>query len=285
MRIAITGANGFIGQELVRRLDKEGNTVIKINHQKSLIENSRNINYESLTEIESVLNDSEVLIHSAWRGSDRSNRNIKEVQEMNLQIADNLIKVIPYTNIKKVLILGSQEEFGNTDRVLNDDSSENPETEYGKAKVKIRENFFKLDSITIIWSRLFSVYGPGDTRDWIITQSLKALAANQEIRFGPCALPWSLTHVSDAVNGLLRSLDLQKSSVLNIADKDAQPLIDSLLLLQKIAGKNKLFSFTNYDFKSKQLIRNHGLIDKLGWECQKTLKTGFEEILGLKIDK
>jgi nucleoside-diphosphate-sugar epimerase len=285
MRIAITGSSGFIGKELVKHLDQKGHSVLALTRENSQRSNHKIINYESLAEIESVLNESDVLIHGAWKGSDRSNRNIKEIQEKNIQIADNLIKVVPYTNIKKVLIVGSQEEFGNTDRILNDDSSESPETEYGKAKVKIRENFFKLDAITIIWSRLFSVYGPGDTRDWIITQSLKALAANQEITFGPCALPWSLTHVSDAVNGLLKSLDLQKSSVLNIADKNAQPLFDSLLLLQKIAGKNKLFSFTNYDFKSKQLIRNQGIIDELGWECQKTLKTGFEEILGLKIDK
>lgn len=282
MKIAITGSNGFLGKELVKLLNQKENSVLALTREDSQKLNYKKMNYQSLTNIESVLKECEILIHSAWKGSDRSNRNIQEVQEENIEIANNLIKVIPNTNIKKVLIVGSQEEFGNTDRMLYDNSIENPETEYGKAKIKIRENFFKLNSITVIWSRLFSVYGPGDRREWIITQSLKALASNQEIRFGPCNLPWSLTHISDAANGLVRSLDLEKSSVLNIADKNAQPLINSLLLLQEIAGKQNLFSFTNYEFKPKQLIRDHGLIDELGWKCEKTLQAGFEEILGSK---
>lgn len=284
MKIAITGASGLIGRELVKQLDQKGHSVLGLTHGSSQIADFKKVNYESLDEIRSVLSDSEILIHAAWQGSDRLSRYIQEIQEKNINIANNLIKVIPNTNIKKILVIGSQEEFGNTDRILNDDSSENPETEYGKAKVKIRKNFFELKTTTIIWNRLFSVYGTGDTRDWIITQGLKALAANKEIMFGPCNLPWSLTHVSDVVTGLVKSLDLQVSSVLNTADKNAQPLMDSLLLLQKIAGKNSLFKFTNYDFKPKQLIRNHGLIDELGWECKITLKNGFEEILGLKID-
>lgn len=285
MKIAITGSNGFIGNSLVNKLNKEENSVLALIREDLPKSNYKRINYDSLTDIESVLNDSDILIHTAWQGSNRANRNIQAVQQKNIEIANNLIKVIPNTNIKKILIVGSQEEFGNTDRILDDDSSENPETEYGKAKVRIREKFFKLDSIVVIWSRLFSVYGPDDRRDWIITQSLKALANDQEIIFGPCNLPWSLTHISDAAAGLIRCLDLQNSTVLNISDKFAQPLIDSLLLLQEIAGKNNLFHFKNHNFKSKQLIRNHGIIDELGWKCEKTLKKGFTEMLGLKIGR
>jgi nucleoside-diphosphate-sugar epimerase len=281
MTIAITGSSGFIGREIVKQLDQKGHSVLGLTNKNSNRLDFKKIDYESLGNIRSVLNDAETLIHSAWKGSDRISRNIQEVQEWNVHIASNLIKVIPDTNIKKVLIIGSQAEFGDTDRILSDDSSENPETYYGRAKVKIRESFSNLNSITVIWSRLFSVYGPDDTRDWIITQGLKALSANQEIVFGSCNLPWSLTHVSDAADGLLKSLELKKSIALNIADRNAQPLAESLLLLQKIAGKKNLFQFTDRNFEPKQLIRNQGLIDEIGWECHKTLKAGFEELLGL----
>jgi UDP-glucose 4-epimerase len=278
MTIAITGVNGFIGRELVRQLDSKDMKLRKLSHKISN-QAVTQVNFQSLTEIESALKKSDVLIHCAWEGSVRSSRNNKVVQQRNLDIANNLIKVIPNTNIRKVLILGSQEEFGDTSRILKDDSVEKPETYYGKTKVRIRDNFSQLQQVTLIWCRLFSVYGPADSRDWIFTQALRAIKSGQKKEFGLCNLPWSFTHVRDVSNGLIKALELNENSTLNVSDLYAQPLRDSLLLLQEIAGKDQLFQFIDNNFESKQLMREPGIIDKIGWECNVTLQNGFKDVL------
>ena len=280
--IAVTGANGFIGRELVKQLESKNVSLRKLSHRISN-QNITKVNFQSLTEIELALKGSEVLIHCAWDGSERSSRDNKNVQHRNLDIANNLIKVIPNTNIRKVLILGSQEEFGDTSGILKDDSTEKPETYYGKTKVQIRENFSQLKQVNLIWCRLFSVYGPADSRDWIFTQALLSLKSGQEKEFGLCNLPWSLTHVTDAAKALIKALELNESSTLNVADLHAQPLKDSLLLLQEIAGKDGLFKFVDNKFTPKQLVRESGIIDKIGWVCNVTLQNGFKDILA-KID-
>jgi len=278
MIISVTGASGFIGREVVRQLEAKNISVKKLSH-KNVNTDAMQINFQSLQEIESALKNSEILIHCAWDGSDRPNRNNKIVQERNLVLANNLISVIPDTNIKKVLILGSQEEFGDTSRILKDDSPEKPETYYAKTKIRIRENFSQLNNIKLIWCRLFSVYGPEDSRDWIFNQAIKALQSDQKREFGLCDLPWSLTHVRDASNGLIKALEFNESTTLNVADLQALPLKDSLLLLEEIAGKAGLFKFIDNNFPSKQLLREPGVIDNLGWKCSITFQQGFEEIL------
>jgi hypothetical protein len=80
-------------------------------------------------------------------------------------------------------------------------------------------------------------------------------------------------------NGLIKALELNENSTLNVSDLYAQPLRDSLLLLQEIAGKDQLFQFIDNNFESKQLMREPGIIDKIGWECNVTLQNGFKDVL------
>ena len=137
-----------------------------------------------------------MLIHLAWVGSDRGNRNFSEIQQRNVLIAENIVSVLKDTNISRLIGVGSQDELLDGEQPWQDHSKIYPTNAYSKAKNQCFEIFS--ESITnFTWARLFSVYGRNDKRSWVITEAVKAIKNNTTVSFGNCSKPWSLTHIND----------------------------------------------------------------------------------------
>jgi nucleoside-diphosphate-sugar epimerase len=228
-------------------------------------------------QIESELNDLDILIHCAWFGSDRKNRNIQEVQEKNLIITNSIAKIQKFTNISRFIGVGSQDELIDGDQPWGDNAKIQPVSEYGKAKYEsfkiLKEN---LNYFT--WARLFSVYGKNDNRDWIMTSAVKALKNNSPVTFGECSKPWSLTHVNDISTAFETIIDKNITGILNISDKNAPSLRNHLELLQSLS-KKKLFDFKSNNIKEREISATSGTLEKAGWKIRTSREEGFLELL------
>ena len=275
-KIGITGANGFIGGNLLRYLSSKGYEVTGYTSNQNN-EGLNFLNLNDLTELESKLQDIDVLIHSAWTGSDRSSRNITAIQEKNISMMKNLISAQKNTNIKKIIGIGSQEELLDGEQPWPDNAKIVPSNEYGKAKL---ETFNTLSSnlANFTWVRLFSVYGRGDKRDWIITKAIKCINENHKAAFGQCSKPWSLTHIDDISSAFELIIKNDTCGVLNLSNLDAPLLIDHLQLLESLAGK-KLFMFRENNTPERELSRSIGLIDTIGWKPSLNREKRFFELL------
>ena len=275
-KIGITGANGFIGGNLLRYLSSKGYEVTGYTSNQNN-EGLNFLNLNDVTEMESKLQDIDVLIHSAWTGSDRRSRNITAIQEKNISMMKNLINAQKNTNIKKIIGIGSQEELLDGEQPWSDDAKIVPSSEYGKAKL---ETFNTLSSnlANFTWVRLFSVYGRGDKRDWIITKAIKCINENHKALFGQCSKPWSLTHIDDISSAFELIIKNDTCGVLNLSNLDAPLLIDHLRLLESLAGK-KLFTFRENNTPERELSRSIGLIDTIGWKPSLNREKRFFELL------
>ena len=200
MKIGITGANGFIGSNLFNYLSYSGFSVTGFTSNKQNTR-FRYLNMFDMKEIELALGEIELLIHVAWIGSERENRNNFEIQKKNLAISKNITNLKNITKIKRIIALGSQDELRDGDQPWSDGSRIVPSSEYGKAKF---ESYSMLSEAfdNFSWARLFSVYGPGDSRNWIINTAVKALKRNTPTNFGLCSKPWSLTYITDVLTAL-----------------------------------------------------------------------------------
>ena len=271
MKIGITGAGGFIGQHLFSHLKKNGFSVTGFtsNHL------NRKLLYVDLFDLNSVTNnfqDFDVLIHLAWIGSDRKNRDILEVQNKNVLIAQNLINAKKNMQVKKIIGVGSQEELKDGEQPWGEGSSFSPITHYAQAKYKAfslySENFEEFT-----WARLFSVYGLHDKRDWILNRGLLAILKNEVISVGACEKPWSLTHVGDVAAAFNVILELRLSGIINISSLEAPILRSHLELLQSIVNK-KVF-----EFKQREVSRTIGKLETAGWKELWNREKGFRELL------
>ena len=275
-KIGITGAGGFIGRNLFNHLSSRGYDVIGFTSSQDT-QDLDFLDLNNAAQLESKLKNIEILIHSAWIGSDRRNRNISEIQKENISMVRNLVSAQKNTNITKIIGIGSQDELLDGDQPWSDDAKMHSSSEYGKAKHEIYD-ILSSSQANFTWARLFSVYGVSDKRDWIITNAVNHIKENRAVSFGQCSKPWSLTHIDDISFAFELIIKNNTCGVLNLSNLDAPLLINHLQLLESLARK-KLFTFNQNSIAERELSRTIGIIDTIGWKPKLSRGERFLELL------
>ncbi len=277
MKVAITGGGGLIGRNLNSYLSKCGFQVVAFSSTDKFGKDFK-IDLLEPTDISNKLSDFDVLIHSAWAGSERTLRNNPKIQNLNIEISKNIVNSLKGSRVSQLICFGSQAEFSETDSPWSDNSPKHGESEYAFAKIRSYE-IINNSTLNLTWMRLFSVYGSNDDRDWILTKAFSSIMKNQKIAFGPCSQLWSLTHVEDIANATRMVIEKEFVGELNVSDLSVKPLKSHLLLLQQLMSKDDLLFFEENNILERALIRNPGEVENLGWKAQVDTTTGFKRMI------
>ncbi len=181
MKIFITGATGFLGYHIANVCVAKGHQVLCLKRKSSismfdeLIEREISwVNSDEKGWMASVVEfQPDVLIHCAWGGVSVDGRNNPEVQAKNIQLSENLFKL---TNYKQIIVLGSQEEYGRIDSMVDESHFLNPITEYAKAKIatcELLKAHAESTNTEWQWIRVFTVYGEKQKDSWLIPSMIK----------------------------------------------------------------------------------------------------------------
>jgi nucleoside-diphosphate-sugar epimerase len=172
LKIAITGANGFVGSNLVRFLsanDFEVTPLVRVGADLSLLPTDvkpLEVDYNDGASFAEAIAECDVLIHNAaiTRG-----KNWDEYHQQNVALTEQVITAVNRTQrVKQLVFISSQAASGLCSGIKGKTEEDrcSPLTYYGKSKLHA-ENLVKQISKkpwTII--RPTSVYGPGD-RDFL----------------------------------------------------------------------------------------------------------------------
>ena len=175
-KVLITGADGFIGRNLVKKLlaaGKEvygivypGNDIYKDNQNPNLHIKCMDLN-QVMNHVREFPDDIDTMYHFAWAGVRPELRNDLDVQMMNVNMTLDCMKLAIAIGIKKIVFPGSTNEYLYYGKPLNKDSIPSPNNAYGAAKIALRylcSDYATRNNIDFVYAIVAGIYA-ADRRD------------------------------------------------------------------------------------------------------------------------
>jgi nucleoside-diphosphate-sugar epimerase len=190
MKIAVTGAGGFVGRHVLHALRSPGADVVAVVRPGSTLDmDAHNVELLPL-DLAGVDADAftrigrpDSLIHLAWGGLPHYQSRHHVESELPLQRA--FLESCVRSGLKHLVVTGTCFEYGLQSGELHESLPARPNTVYGKAKDELRCSLQRLQAqfnFGLSWLRIFYLYGPGQAVTSLYSQ-LRAAIANGDASF------------------------------------------------------------------------------------------------------
>lgn len=233
MRAAVTGANGFIGRNLVKGLIQEGHEAVSIIRRSSkaamleeLGSEVRVLGLQQLGELRAALEGVDTLFHLAnlMVFATRSQQ-----WEVNVERTRGLLRAAMEAGVKRLVYASSIAVYGDTGGSwVTEEGPCRPVTHYGRTKVAV-EGLLRSLSDQLEWCALRPgvVYGPGSPLLYHMIRRGPVLMGD-----GSNWVPF--VHVVDAVRAFITAAEeAEPGSIFNLVDDHPIRLMEFLEALAR----------------------------------------------------
>lgn len=177
MKVLVTGANGYLGQGIVKQLYKDGFEVVATDFQSDFIDKRVTVfesDIFSLDDPYQYFGEPDAVLHLAWRNGFVHN---DECHIKDLDKHYEFLKKLIDSGIKQVAVLGSMHEIGFFEGSIKKETPTNPQSLYGISKNALRqaiEMLTKNKEIVFQWIRGFYIVGNSEHGCSIFSKITKA---------------------------------------------------------------------------------------------------------------
>ena len=250
-KVIVTGANGFIGSSLIRKLveNKVEVVALDISFANSYLPQSDHVTTieMDLSNIEQRQREIPVAVydafyHLAWIGVNGCTKADPMTQVKNIEMALKCAIVAHNIGCKKFLSAGTIAEQAM--RSLQNLEKVNSGMVYGVAKHCTRlllETYCKSVGLKFIWMQFSNIYGPTNKTGNLVSYTINELSKEREATFGPALQPYDFVYIDDLLEAVYRLAKEEVSkSFYFIGSGSPRLLKDYLLEIGKLYGKEKL---------------------------------------------
>ena len=162
MKILVTGANGYLGQGIVRHILNHGNDVIAADFVVDHVDDradARACNLFSIKDPYNYFDRPDILLHLAWRDGFL---HYSEAHIEDLPKHYTFIKKFAESDVRMIACMGSMHEIGFYEGSIKEDTPCNPVTPYGISKNSLRmltEMLCKQNDKEFLWLRGYYIVG------------------------------------------------------------------------------------------------------------------------------
>ncbi|MEG2379686.1 MAG: NAD(P)-dependent oxidoreductase [Bacilli bacterium] len=285
--IFITGANSFIGMYLIEELLKKNyniTAIVRRNTNNKKIYNIKNIkiielNLDEIKNLKNVKIDA--FFHLSWDGTRGETRNDIKLQESNVENSIDILNKAKELGCKVFFTAGSQAEYGIYTNCVTELDSCNPNTEYGKAKLKFYQyalDFCIQNKIRLIEPRFFSLYGKGDYEKTLIISIIDKMLKDEPVDLTECIQTWNFLNIKDAAIKLVLLLENEKAKgIYNFGSKDTRILKEFVEEIKKIINSKSTLNYGKVSYGKAGIINVNPNIKKLQKDTENFEELSFEE--------
>ena len=291
MRFVLSGASGLIGRALVDLITKKGHSVTILT---SASNSSCPYQQSDLIHLYKCTLDSyqvfspdfiaDVFIHLAWVGG--SSRTDIYANQASMMASVDAVTLASRLGCHSFIGIGSQAEYGVSTDLLTPSSACCPVTAFGAAKLSSMFNCsFRCSELGLrfAWARVFSVYGPYDRSDSLVTSTINSLIVGRPLAFTKADNIWDFLHVSDAAYAIyLLGLHETACGIYNVASGIGRPLHEFIECMCSAFGvsASPFLGLVNH---SSSIVSLNADISRLnrdfGWAPLVDFDTGIQSLI------
>lgn len=284
--ILVTGASGFIGQHLIKKLiaEKGADQILALTSKpiadvKYLLHNNYFFTADFFKSPEYSTID--VLIHAgSFTPKSGVESNNIEGSQSNIENTFRLLKALPNT-VRHIVFLSTLDIYSSTDLEIDENSKVAPSTLYGQSKLyceKLIENWGLEHSIKVSILRIGHVYGPGeDAYIKIIPNTIDRLKRKippQIVGTGQALR--SFIYIDDVVRCIVKAIDLKgNEGPLNIVSEYAISIKQLVQSLIDISGQPIEIEYLPQSGTEKNVVFNNSKMKQWLYSEATPLKQGL----------
>lgn len=289
--VLITGANGFVGSWATKIYAAHGYSVIALVRPNRDLSRLVGVDFQIEVVEEShwpgLISQikPEVVVLCDWSGVAGKSKN-DELQFENVNRWEGIAKAAHVAGVRLLIALGSQAELGQSQLNASESYPMMPVTKYGLAKVQAFQSLshiLKISPTKFCWVRVFSVYGPDISGDWVIPQTISAIREKRVIALTSCEQEWNFLYVTDLIELLIIISQLENPpTLIHAAAHESLPLKTYLTILGELAHGTNFLAFGKNDSISSEPVSlrpNTQLARSIGWEPKIDWSAGISEVL------
>jgi UDP-glucose 4-epimerase len=261
MTCLVTGAAGFIGSHLCRKLIKEGFSVTGIDSftdsypkwikERNIKPLMREKKFKLLSsdlndlELKKLLSKTDYVFHHAAQAGVRASwgENFSVYIKNNIEATQKLLEAAKNSRIKKFIYASSSSVYGFCPELpMSETSSLYPFSPYGVSKLAAEHLcflYFKNYNVPTVSLRFFTVYGPGQRPDMAFHKFFKAIAEDKQITvYGDGKQTRDFTYVDDIIEANFSSLkNGVPGEIYNIGGGSRKKLEEIFPIIESICQK------------------------------------------------
>jgi len=293
MRVVVTGATGFVGQNLVRALATQNIEVIALVHNKDRIPQDWQ-SFELIQCIECNMRDyatisdltlknfsADILVHLAWAGTSGTQRANEALQLENVQAACDAVRLARRLGCTKFINAGSIMEYEAKNYLSVDGTMPGGGYIYSTAKLtadymaKCIAKQMDMAYINIIIS---NIYGVGERSERFLVSTVRKLIKNENVPLTGGQQLYDFIYVTDSVNAIVKVIENGKPfNNYYIGNKTQYPLREFLLRMKQVLASASVLEFGKIPFNGPLLSYEEFDTARLENELGFTPQISFEE--------
>ena len=301
-RVLVTGAAGFIGSHLTRRLVNDGAEVHVLTSSVSSVYPVRLVDLQGRIHVhEASLSDRDamdtlvagcqpsVIFHlGAYTHVGKSWHRIQECVETNIEGTVNLLQALGDLDYERFVSTGTSEIYGGIDVPFHEDAAVNPSSPYSVSKYTA-ELYCRIlhdaHQWPIVMLRPFNAYGPAQSPDRIIPEIIVRALRGQELKMTQGRQTREFNFVDDLVDGFILAATTEgiDGELFNLGNGDEISMRDVATLILDIMGHPIEPAFGALPDRPGEIWRMYSdstrARTRLGWKPSVSLREGLERTI------
>ena len=301
-RVIITGAAGFIGANLIRKLlefDIEIYGIVRKETDLWRLEDMQTeINFvqADLNELQKTRKEISAIkpnyvFHLAVC---RQNTDWKELIQTNIAGTVNVLESTKSNHLKRFVQIGSSMEYGRANTAFREESLIQPTTFYGASKAAatlFTQQFARSNQTPFFVLRMFYVYGYMEPDQRLIPVATKAALFDKTLDLTDAKYCRDFVFIDDAVDACLRATSAEPidDGILNIASGKQWTNEAVVSMIEEVTGRT--IRRNNGQYPPRNWDHTNWVADiseakrRLGWTPKHSLKQGLTKTIKWILEK